>query len=112
MRAFGVIGHRARPSDRAPRWDLERRARSRDDRGYCPQYTHAPYYDSSTVCRSTAMTGVPPTGRFQHSLTLSGEDLLVFGGWHGGRSRCKSYAMSVTTARSKSSGCSQSRRER
>lgn len=38
-------------------------ALSEYDRGYCPQYTHAPYYDSSTVCRSTAMTGVPPTGR-------------------------------------------------
>merc|ERR1719421_2684435 len=29
--------------------------------------------------------GVPPTGRFNHTMTLSGEDILVFGGWHGGR---------------------------
>jgi host cell factor len=29
--------------------------------------------------------GVPPTGRFAHTLTLSGEDLLVFGGWAGNR---------------------------
>merc|ERR1712098_37069 len=29
--------------------------------------------------------GSPPPGRFGHSLSLSGEDLVVFGGWHGAR---------------------------
>lgn len=27
--------------------------------------------------------GAPPPGRFGHSLALSGEDLIAFGGWHG-----------------------------
>merc|ERR1719399_502298 len=36
--------------------------------------------------------GVPPTGRFNHTMTLSGEDILVFGGWHGGRASGKTDA--------------------
>jgi N-acetylneuraminic acid mutarotase len=41
--------------------------------------------------------GVPPTGRFNHTMTLSGEDILVFGGWHGGRGSGKAEAGAGTT---------------